>query len=157
MTAEHIDSKEQYAIKAEPIETKYPMIIYEANICNFIQGINVKAQSLAKNQLHQVDCPKGIKGFAKIKCYGQEKSYYFMVMDLLGPSLADLYQFCGYRFSLKTTLMLAYQFIDRFEYMHKRKFVHRDIKPDNFLMGLKENSSTLYVVDMGLAKRYIDP
>ena len=80
-----------------------------------------------------------------------------MVMDLLGPSLADLYQFCGFRFSLKTTLMLAYQFIDRFEYMHKRKFVHRDIKPDNFLMGLKENSSTLYVVDMGLAKRYIDP
>ena len=71
LTAEHIDTKEQYAIKAEPVETKYPMIIYEANICNLMQGINVKAQSLAKNQLHQVECPnKGIKGFAKIKCYG---------------------------------------------------------------------------------------
>ena len=70
MTAEHIDTKEQYAIKAEPLESKYPMIIYEANICNIMQGINVKAQSLAKNQLHQVEGPKGIKGFAKIKCYG---------------------------------------------------------------------------------------
>jgi len=49
-----------------------------------------------------------MKGFAKIYSYGQQDNAYFMTMELMGPSLADLYQFCGYRFSLKTTLKLAY-------------------------------------------------
>jgi serine/threonine protein kinase len=40
--------------------------------------------------------------------------------------------------------------------MHKKKFVHRDIKPDNFLMGLYGNTPTLHVIDMGLSKRYIN-
>eukprot|EP00356_Strombidium_inclinatum_P014627 CAMPEP_0170492606 /NCGR_PEP_ID=MMETSP0208-20121228/12499_1 /TAXON_ID=197538 /ORGANISM="Strombidium inclinatum, Strain S3" /LENGTH=131 /DNA_ID=CAMNT_0010768373 /DNA_START=475 /DNA_END=870 /DNA_ORIENTATION=- len=35
-------------------------------------------------------------------------------------------------------------------------FIHRDVKPDNFLMGLGENSNVLHVIDLGLAKRYID-
>lgn len=80
-----------------------------------------------------------------------------MTMDLMGPSLSDLYQFCGYRFSLKTTLMLAVQLIERFRYMHKKNFIHRDVKPDNFLMGMGTKSNSLHIVDMGLAKKYIDP
>jgi len=41
--------------------------------------------------------------------------------------------------------------------MHSKNFIHRDVKPDNFLMGLSDKSSILHVVDMGLAKRYFDP
>jgi len=41
--------------------------------------------------------------------------------------------------------------------MHKKNFIHRDVKPDNFLMGMGPNSSSLHIVDMGLAKKYIDP
>jgi hypothetical protein len=41
--------------------------------------------------------------------YGQEKDYNVLVMDLLGPSLEDLFTFCGRRFTMKTTLMLADQ------------------------------------------------
>lgn len=52
--------------------------------------------------------------------------------------------------------MLAYQMIERFEYMHNKGFIHRDIKPENFVMGLGEQSATLSVVDMGIAKKYID-
>jgi len=98
-----------------------------------------------------------VRGFAKVYSYGQQENANFMTMELMGPSLADLYQFCGYRFSLKTTLMLATQLIERFEYMHSRYFVHRDVKPDNFLMGLGEKTGICHVVDMGLAKRYYDP
>lgn len=60
----------------------------------------------------------------------------YMAMELMGPSLIDLFQFCGFKFSLKTTVMLAYQLVCRMEQMHDKNFVHRDIKPDNFLMGL---------------------
>ena len=46
--------------------------------------------------------------------------------------------------------------MERMEYLHSKGFVHRDVKPDNFLMGLGDNSNMLHVVDMGIGKRYID-
>lgn len=80
-----------------------------------------------------------------------------MVIDILGPSLEDLFNFCGRQLSLKTTLMLVIQLVERFKYIHEKTFVHRDIKPDNFLMGMREKSHVAYIVDYGLAKRYYDP
>ena len=115
------------------------MIVYEANVTMVLQGVRMELQP--NQDIYHVDHPQNENGFAKIFCFGKHKNHFFMTMDLMGPSLADLYQFCGYRFSLKTTMMLAHQLIERFEHMHKKKFIHRDVKPDNFLMGLHNKSS----------------
>lgn len=80
-----------------------------------------------------------------------------MVIDLLGPSLEDLFNFCNRKFSLKTVLLLADQMISRIEYIHSRNFIHRDIKPDNFLMGIGKRGNQVNVIDFGLAKKYRDP
>lgn len=82
--------------------------------------------------------------------------YNVMVMELLGPSLEDLFNFCSRRFSLKTVLLLADQMISRIDYIHSRNFIHRDIKPDNFLMGLGKKGNLVYIIDFGLAKKYKD-
>ena len=51
--------------------------------------------------------------------------------------------------------MLIDQMISRIEYIHNRHFLHRDIKPDNFCVGLNKTSHKIFVIDFGLAKRYI--
>ena len=79
-----------------------------------------------------------------------------MVLDLLGPSLEDLFNFCNRKFSLKTVLLLADQLISRIEYIHTKSFIHRDLKPDNFLMGFGRRCNQVNLIDFGLAKKYRD-
>jgi serine/threonine protein kinase len=79
-----------------------------------------------------------------------------LIMDSLGSSLEDLFQRCHKEFSLQTTLQIASQLIDRIEYIHSKNLIHRDIKPDNFLIGKGNNKNIIYAIDFGLAKKYKD-
>ena len=93
----------------------------------------------------------------RVKWFGpHERDYNVLVMELLGPSLEDLFNFCGRKFSKKTVLMLADQMIARIEYVHNKNFIHRDMKPDNFLMGIGQHCNKVFIVDFGLAKKYRD-
>ena len=129
-------TKEKVAIKLEPLQTKHPQLAYEYKLYRvFSNGV----------------------GIPQMKWFGKEGDYNVLVMDLLGPSLEDLFNYCDRKFSVKTVLMLADHMISRIEFVHLKNFIHRDIKPDNFLMGRGDNASRVHVIDFGLAKKYRDP
>ncbi|KAJ8141219.1 hypothetical protein OY671_005610 [Metschnikowia pulcherrima] len=132
----NVISGEEIAIKLENVKAKHPQLEYEAKVYKALSG--------------------GV-GIPFVRWYGTECDYNAMVIDLLGPSLEDLFNYCNRKFTYKTVLLLADQLICRIEYIHARCFIHRDIKPDNFLMGIGRRGSQVNVIDFGLAKRYRDP
>ena len=80
-----------------------------------------------------------------------------MVIELLGPSLEDLYAYCGRKLSLKTVLLIGDQLVSRIERLHTRGYIHRDLKPENILIGLEDNASTVFLIDFGLTKKWKMP
>lgn len=97
------------------------------------------------------------KGIPRVYWDGSECEFRIMAFELLGPSLEDLFNYCGRKFSLKTVLLLADQLISRFQYIHSKGYIHRDVKPDNLLMGIGAQGNTVYMIDIGLAKETEDP
>ncbi|KAG0485069.1 hypothetical protein HPP92_009148 [Vanilla planifolia] len=131
----HLQTNEEVAIKFENVKTKHPQLLYESKIYRILQGGT---------------------GIPNVKWFGVEGDYNVLVMDLLGSSLEDLFNFCSRKLSLKTVLMLADQMINRVEFVHSKSFLHRDIKPDNFLVGSGRRANQVYIIDFGLAKKYRD-
>jgi len=77
-----------------------------------------------------------------------------MIIDLLGPSLEDLFNKYNRKFKLSTVFMLADQLIYLLRQLHTSEYIHRDIKPNNFLIGRDKNMGQLYMMDFGLSKKY---
>ena len=95
-----------------------------------------------------------VKGIPKVYYFGQEGYYNILIIQLLGPSLEDLFEWCGRRFSIKTVAQCAKQMISRIQFVHENDLIYRDIKPDNFLVGATCEDNTIYLVDFGMIKQY---
>lgn len=128
-------TNEKVAIKLESTNSKYPQLIYESKIYRVLAG--------------------GV-GIPNLHWYGVEGSYNVMITDILGPSLEELFNCCQRKFSLKTILMVADQMINRVEWMHMKNFLHRNINPENFVIGFDKTDPKIHVINFGLAKRYRD-
>lgn len=141
------NTKQLRAIKFEIASHKNPQLKHEHSI---LEQLN-KADN--NNPVPQ----DGIPGIPRVYLFDRmENKYNYMVMDFLGPSISDLFQFKEKSFSLETVLMIGIQMITRIEFIHEKGFIHRDIKPENFVIGLNEKSNLVHIIDFGLSKRYKD-
>ncbi|KAJ3074046.1 hypothetical protein HDU98_012239 [Podochytrium sp. JEL0797] len=160
----NIYTREQVAIKFEPANSRATQLHGECDA---------------------YDIMAGTVGVPSVYYFGQEGVYNILCLDLLGPSLEDMFDLCDRRFSVKTVCMLAKQMVTRMKAVHDQGLVYRDIKPDNFLIGrLPRNSelalnegkmadpygivsnhsldaphpaAQIFLIDFGLAKMFLDP
>lgn len=81
--------------------------------------------------------------------------YNIMLMELLGKNLDDLLTESQNKFQMGTVLKLGYDIVSLLEKIHNANLLHRDIKPNNFMIGNGKNRDKLYIMDFGLSKQYI--
>jgi casein kinase 1 len=134
-------TKLEVAIKFENREAKAaPQLEHETEVVNELRA-NVSPP------------PQGI---AEVLYFGIEKTFNCMVMEMLGKSLEDQVQSCKGKLTVKSTVLIAEQVIQRIEFMHSKGFIHRDIKPENFMFGINGKVHHVYIIDFGLSKVYWD-
>ncbi|OSD00584.1 kinase-like protein [Trametes coccinea BRFM310] len=143
--ARNILNGDQLAIKAEvlPEDSESPggTLAYEATIYTQLRGVT---------------------GIPVLRWHGLETldngtRIYSIVMQRVGPTLDLLCRLCRGTLSLRTICMLAEQLITRIEHVHDRGIIIRDVKPSNIALGTHEMANTVYLIDFGLARNYIDP
>lgn len=130
---QHIRTNELVAIKIEPINQQTKLLKNESIIYQYL---------------------KDIKGIPNIKWFGKDEINYYMVISYLGRSLREI-QKKYTTFPIKLTFQIGERILDLLKSIHELGVIHRDVKPDNFLLGLYDNISQIYIIDFGFCKSYL--
>ena len=113
-----------------------------------------KGQNLLENEAYIMSYLSGFR-IPFVQSFGYSGNYNVLVMELMGKSLEDLFEnLPSKKMSIRCVCNIGYQMIEILEYIHNKHIIHRDIKPDNFIMGRGNKNKYLYLLDFGLAKKY---
>ena len=121
-----------------------------------IEKIKKQNNLQLKNETEILSFLQGGLGIPKIYDYIRTSKYNFMIFELLGINLDELFHLYNKKFNNNITIALGLQMIERLEFIHSRHIIHRDVKPENFMIGKGKNDSIVYICDFGLSKRFRD-
>jgi len=131
--AENIRTKELVALKIESLKTETKLLKNETKIYQYLNGI---------------------EGIPKVLWFGVDENNNYMAITLLGKSLQQFRYFSN-SFSLSIVISITKQMVKRLESIHRKGLIHRDVKPDNFLLGTEKNKNIIYLIDYGFCKKYV--
>ena len=122
-----------YAIKLEDKNMPHSLLEHEANIMSYLRS----------------------PALPVVTAFGYSSQYNILVMELMGKSLEDIFEEFPYKkFSTRCVCNIGFQMVEILEFIHNKHIIHRDIKPDNFVVGLNEKRKYVYILDFGLSKKY---
>uniref|UniRef100_A0A7N0T5C9 non-specific serine/threonine protein kinase n=1 Tax=Kalanchoe fedtschenkoi TaxID=63787 RepID=A0A7N0T5C9_KALFE len=98
----------------------------------------------------------GSHGVPRLHYKGRHGDFYIMVMDMLGPSLWDVWNNSAHTMSIEMVACIAIESVSILEKIHSKGYLHGDVKPENFLLGPPgtPEEKRLFLVDLGLATRW---
>ena len=113
-----------------------------------------KGQNLLEKEAYIMSYLNGPR-IPSVKSFGYSGDNNVLIMELMGKSLEDLFEnSMNKKMSIRCVCNLGYQMIEIMEYIHNKHIIHRDIKPDNFVMGRDAKKKQLFLLDFGLSKKY---
>ncbi|KAG1907534.1 kinase-like domain-containing protein [Suillus fuscotomentosus] len=129
----NIINDDEFAVKLEPLINNSSSLEHKYNTLKQLQG--------------------GV-GIPRAGWFGREVTYDALVLDLLGPSLHDIFLMRNRKFNLCTILNIGDQLLSSLEHIHSHNYVYGDIKPQNVLIGRGASKNSIFIVDFGVAKEY---
>lgn len=130
----NVRTREKVAIKMEPTNSEQKSLKNETRVYQYLNGC---------------------RGIPNIRWFGTDSNATYMVIDLLGPSLTQMIKNEQENLSLVSIAKIAVQMIDILEGIHDKGMIHRDLKPDNFLVHPTKGIDQIYLIDFGVCKTYL--
>uniref|UniRef100_A0A0N4Z9R4 non-specific serine/threonine protein kinase n=1 Tax=Parastrongyloides trichosuri TaxID=131310 RepID=A0A0N4Z9R4_PARTI len=94
--------------------------------------------------------------FTEIYDKGKTPTYYFVVMELVGKSLADIRDDLKRCYSIGCGIRIMIQCAEAINDFHSLGYIHRDLKPGNFCIGIKDKYRNVYLLDFGMARKFLN-
>ena len=92
---------------------------------------------------------------------GKSGNYNILIEELLGQNLESLWEKYGFKEDpfvkknkiLKDICLIAIQGLERIKFIHSKNIIHRDIKPNNFIIG-RNDPNNIYLIDFGFSRKF---